>query len=73
MCGHHIYDVLQRWIPELKKVYHLYIDINNAFNSDTIHAVWASLRAYNLSTELVSSMQRLQKFPPNEPLLNGAF
>ena len=52
-------------------IYHLYLDLNKAFNSVPHQALWQILHNYNFPKHIISLIQNLYSHPADYPTVNG--
>ena len=52
-------------------IYHLYLDVNKAFNSVPHKALWKILSNYNIPTYLINLIKNLYAAPYDYPIVNG--
>ena len=52
-------------------IYHLYLDLNKAFNSVPHNALWKILSNYNIPTYLINLIKNLYAAPYDYPIVNG--
>ena len=57
--ANHIYDVIARTVQRTPPLYHLYIELNKAFNLVLLNASWLPLCGYRLPKQLVSSIGKV--------------
>ena len=66
----HIYSMISN-ISLHPDIYHLYLDLNKAFNSVPHSALWQILNNYNFPTHLITLIQHLYSHPADYPSING--
>ena len=65
----HIYSMIYN-LSIHPNLYHLYLDLNKAFNSVPHAALWRILHNYNFPTQLITFIQLLYSWPADYPAIN---
>ena len=68
--SHHIYSMISN-LSIHPNLYHLYLDLNKAFNSVPREALWRILQTYNFPKHLISLIQLLYSWPADYPAVNN--
>ena len=66
----HIYSVISN-LSIHPNLYHLYLNLNKAFNSVPHEALWRILHNYNFSKQLITLIQLLYPWPADYPAVNN--
>ena len=72
--SHRTTDHIFCMIPNLSlhpNIYHLYLDLNKAFNSVPHNALWNILSNYNIPTYLINLIKNVYAAPYDYPIVNG--
>ena len=66
----HIFTMISN-ISLHPNIYHLYLDLNKAYNSFPHQALWQILHNYNFPKHVISLIQNLYSHPADYPTVNG--
>ena len=66
----HIFTMISNISPH-PDIYHLYVDLNKAFNSIPHEALWQILHNYDFSKHFISLIQHLYSHPADYPTVHG--
>ena len=62
----------QKYIQHQQDLYHVFIDFKKAFNRVWHAALWATIKKYNISTNLIQVIKKLHNKATSAVLFNGS-